>query len=420
MSPDMNLGWLLGALVVLLVLSAFFSGTETALMSINRYRLRHRARAGHRGAQLTERLLARPDRLIGLILLGNNLVNFSASALTTLIAARIGGAAVAISVVVFTLIVLIFAELAPKTLAALRPSKIAIPAAYIYTPLLKVLYPIVWSVNAVANGLLALIGVRSGDGVAHDFTSEELRTVLNEAAALVPRRHRRMLLAILDLEKATVEDIMIPRHDIVGIDIAEDWRIVADQLHTSAHTRLPLYRENIDEIIGIVHLRKVIAALGADELDATRLRELADEAYFVPEGTSLNRQLLNFQAAGERIALIVDEYGDIRGLITLEDILEEIVGEFTADHAVDFLSEVTAEDEGGYLVHGSANIRVLNRTMRWRLPTSGPKTINGLVTEILETIPEPGTRLELAGYPIEIVHTGDNAVKTVRITPPED
>lgn len=418
MNGDFSTTWLFGALAILLVLSAFFSGTETALMSINRYRLRHRARAGHKGALMTERLLARPDRLIGLILLGNNLVNFSASALTTLIAARIGGAAVAISVVVFTLVVLIFSELAPKTLAALRPSKIAIPAAYIYTPMLKVLYPIVWLVNGVANGLLALFGVRSGDGSAHTLSSEELRTVLNEAAVLVPRRHRRMLVAILDLEKATVEDIMIPRHDIVGIDLSEEWRIVADQLHSSAHTRLPLYHESIDEILGIVHLRKVIGALAAGELNATRLRQLAEEAYFVPEGTSLNRQLLNFQAASERIGLIVDEYGDIRGLITLEDILEEIVGEFTADHAVDFLSEVTAEDNGSYLVNGSANVRVLNRTMRWQLPTNGPKTVNGLVTEILETIPQPGTKLTLAGYPVEIVHTGDNAVKTVRITPP--
>lgn len=389
-------------------------------MSINRYRLRHRARAGHHGAQLTEKLLARPDRLIGLILLGNNLVNFSASALTTLIAARIGGAAVAISVLVFTLVVLIFSELAPKTLAAYRPSRIAIPAAYIYYPLLKVTYPFVWLVNGIANTLLLAFGVRPGDGSSHSLSSEELRTVLSEAAVLVPRRHRRMLLAILDLENATVEDIMIPRHEIVGIDVREDWNIIEDQLHTSAHTRLPLYDESLDRILGMLHLRKVVASLGARELNVGALRELADEPYFVPEGTSLNRQLLNFQAAGERVALVVDEYGDIQGLITLEDILEEIVGEFTTDHAVDFLSEVTADDDGTYLVTGSANIRVLNRTMRWNLPTDGPKTINGLITEKLEDIPDPGTRLELAGYPIEIVHTRDNVIKTVRITPPTE
>lgn len=410
-------GWLLGALVVLLILSAFFSGTETALMSINRYRLRHRSRAGDRAAQLTEKLLERPDRLIGLILLGNNLVNFSASALTTLIAARVGGAAVAISVLVFTLVVLIFAELAPKTLAAMRPSKIALPAAYIYYPLLKITYPVVWCVNAIANGLLRLLGVRAGDNSIHSLSSEELRTVLSEAAALVPRRHRRMLVAILDLEQATVEDIMIPRQDLAGIDLSEEWTVIAERLHTSAHTRLPLYDESLDHIVGMLHLRKVVAALGSKALDATALRSLADEPYFVPEGTSLNRQLLNFQAAGERVALVVDEYGDIQGLITLEDILEEIVGEFTSDSSADFLSEVTQDEDGSYLVTGSANVRVLNRTMRWSLPTDGPKTINGLITELLEDIPDPGTRLELAGYPVEIVHTSGNAVKTVRIRP---
>ncbi len=414
---DDSTGWLFAALVVLLILSAFFSGTETALMSINRYRLRHRARAGHRGAQKVEKLLERPDRLIGLILLGNNLVNFSASALTTLIAARIGGTAVAISVVIFTLVVLIFAELAPKTLAALRPSKIAMPAAYIYVPLLKITYPIVWCVNGIANGLLLLLGVRASDGSVHSLSSEELRTVLSEAAALVPRRHRRMLVAILDLEQATVEDIMIPRQDIAGIDLSESWNVISDRLNSSAHTRLPLFDESLDNIVGMLHLRKVVAALGAQDLDAVRLRSLADEPYFVPEGTSLNRQLLNFQAAGERVALVVDEYGDIQGLITLEDILEEIVGEFTTDNVSDFLSEVTEEDDGSFLVTGSANVRVLNRTMRWSLPTNGPKTINGLITELLEDIPDPGTTLELAGYPIEIVHTGDNAVKTVRIRP---
>ncbi|NND59124.1 MAG: HlyC/CorC family transporter [Gammaproteobacteria bacterium] len=416
---DSSTGWLLGALAIMLVLSAFFSGTETALMSINRYRLRHRARAGHRGAQLTERLLARPDRLIGVILLGNNLVNFSAAALTTLIADRIGGLAVALSVPVLTVIVVIFSELTPKTLAAHRPSRLAIPASYIYYPLLKITYPFVWLVNLIANGLLRLFGVRPDGGSSHTLSSDELRTVLSEAAVLVPRRHRRMLLAILDLENATVEDIMIPRSDIVGIDLSESWNIIEDQVHSSAHTRLPLYDESLDRIAGMLHLRKIIGTMNAGELDKDTITQLADEPYFVPEGTSLNRQLLNFQAAGERVALVVDEYGDIQGLITLEDILEEIVGEFTANHAVDFLSEVTADTNGSYMVTGSANIRVLNRTMQWALPTDGPKTINGLITEHLGDIPAEGTDLNIAGYPVKIVHTGDNAVKTVRITPPK-
>lgn len=410
--------WLLGALGVLLVFSAFFSSSETALMSINRYRLRHRARSGHRGARLTESLLRRPDRLIGLILLGNNLANFSASALATLIAARIGGAAVVISVFVFTFIVLIFAELAPKTFAALKPSKIAIPAAYIYYPMLKVMYPLVWLVNGIANGLLYLMGVRAGESSSHQLSSEELRTVVNESAVLVPNRHRRMLTAILDLGKATVEDIMIPRQDIVGIDLQSEWSEIEKQLENSAHTRLPVFDGTLDNTFGVLHLRKIIGNLKDGELNHDGLRKLLDQPYFVPEGTSLNRQLLNFQSATERVALVVDEYGDLQGLITLQDILEEIVGEFTADHPADFVSEVTEDEEGGYIVHGSANIRVLNRTMQWQLPTEGPKTINGLITEYLETIPEPGTSLTIGLYKVDIVHTADNAIKTLRIHAP--
>ncbi|MDH3646141.1 MAG: HlyC/CorC family transporter [Gammaproteobacteria bacterium] len=411
--------WLLGALVVLLMFSAFFSGTETALMSINRYRLRHMARAGHRGAQLTDKLLQRPDRLIGLILLGNTLTNLSASAIATLIAFRIGGAAVAASVVLLTLVVLIFAELAPKTLAVLNPARLAIPAAFIYYPLLKIAYPIVWLINGIANALLFLIGVRPGDASTHTLSSDELRTVVNEAAVMVPSRHRRMLTAILDLEKATVDDIMIPRQDIVGIDLEDNWSDIEKQLHNSAHTRLPVFDATMDNTIGILHLRKILGHVGTGELDHASLKVLLDEPYYVPEGTSLNRQLLNFQAASERVALVVDEYGDIQGLITLQDILEEIVGEFTADHPVDFLRDVTEEEDGGFLVHGSANIRVLNRSMHWALPVEGPKTINGLITEYLETIPQPGTSLNIDDYTVDIVHTADNIIKTVRVHTPK-
>ncbi len=415
MNGGMSTQWLLGFLVGLLVLSAFFSSTETALMSINRYRLRHRARAGHRGAQLTEKLLQKPDRLIGLILLGNNLVNLSASAIATLIAARIGGAAVALSVVILTLVVLIFAELAPKTLAIRKPSRVAIPSAYIYYPLLKVTYPIVWAVNLIANGLLRLIGVRPDDNSGHTLSTEELRTVVNEAAVMVPRRHRQMLTAILDLEKATVDEIMIPRQDIVGIDLEDDWSAISNQLYGSAHTRLPLFEESLDNIAGMLHLRKIIGRVEKGELDHDALRELTDETYFIPEGTSLNRQLLNFQASGERIGLVIDEYGDIQGLVTLADILEEIVGEFTSDHTADFASEVIEDEDGRFIVQGSANVRVLNRTMGWNLPTEGAKTVNGMITEFLETIPEPGTALRFGDYAVEIVHTGDNVIKTVRI-----
>ncbi|MBT8132753.1 MAG: HlyC/CorC family transporter [Gammaproteobacteria bacterium] len=418
MNDPLPTSWLMGALVLLLMISAFFSGTETALMSINRYRLRHRARAGHRGAQLTDKLLQQPDRLIGFILLGNTLSNLSASAITTVVAYRIGGAAIALSVVILTFAVLIFAELTPKTLAVLKPSRLAIPSAYVYYPLLKITYPILWLVNGIANSLLFLIGVRRSDISSHALSSEELRTVVNEAAVLVPSRHRRMLTAILDLEKATVEDIMTPRQEITGIDLQDDWEDIEKQLNASAHTRLPVFSATLDNTVGMLHLRKILGHVGSGELDHESLRNLLDEPYYVPEGTSLNRQLLNFQAASERVALVVDEYGDIQGLTTLQDILEEIVGEFTADHAADFLSEVI-DDGNGFLVQGSANIRVLNRSMHWTLPVDGAKTINGLITEHLETIPLPGTSHKIGDYTIDIVHTTNNVIKTVRVQAPD-
>ncbi|MBT8136927.1 MAG: CBS domain-containing protein, partial [Gammaproteobacteria bacterium] len=250
------------------------------------------------------------------------------------------------------------------------------------------------------------------------LSTEELRTVVNEAAVMIPGRHRAMLTAILDLEKASVDDIMITRHDITGIDLDDSWVAILQQLQSSTYTRLPVFEDTLDRIVGMLHLRKVLGHVARGDLDKSSLRQLVDEPYFVPEGTSLNRQLLNFQAAGERVALVVDEYGDIQGLITLEDILEEIVGEFTADHPTDFLSEVSEDPDGGYLVGGSANIRVLNRSMNWKLPTDGPKTINGLITEYLETIPQPGTTLTIGVYKVDIVHTGGNAIKTVRISAP--
>ncbi len=403
---------------MLIALSAFFSSTETALMSVNRYRLRNKARAGHRGARLAERLLERPDRLIGLILLGNNLVNFSASALSTLLALRIGGEpAAAASVGIFTLVVLIFAEVAPKTLAALRPEKLALPASFVYYPLLKVAYPVVWVVNMIANGLLRLLGVSPDDTDGNALSGEELRTVVAEAGALIPRRHRRMLLNILDLEKATVDDIMIPRSDLAWLDLADDWDDVISQLENSRHTRLPVFRDGMDNIVGIVHLRKVAHHILKHTLKPHALEALIDEPYFVPEGTPLNMQMLNFQSARERVALVVDEYGDIQGLVTLEDILEEIVGEFTTD-AAGSMSDVVDDGDGSYLVNGAINIRILNRTMGWSLPTAGPKTLNGLIVEMLERIPEPGTTLDVGGYRLEIVQTGGPSVRTVRVRPP--
>ena len=414
MGEDVPLAGLAGLLILLLLLSAFFSGSETALMSLNRYQLRHKARAGHRGAQLAEKLLKRPDRLIGLILLGNNLVNFSAASLVAVIAFKTGGEpAVALGAVLLTLIVLVFSEAAPKTLAALHPERVAFPAALIYYPLLKITYPLVWLTNICANGVLFLFGVRSSHTELQALTSEELRTVVHEAGSRISAQYRTMLLSILDLEKVTVDDVMVPHNEIIGIDLDDDDVEIEKTISGSQHTRLPVYRDNIDQVVGVLHLRR-LANLATKELTKNTLQQLLTEAYFVPEGTPLSTQLVQFQRRRERIALVVDEYGDIQGIVTLEDILEEIVGEFTTDPADD-ADDVVSEGSDTFLVDATANIRELNRSQDWDLPTDGPKTLNGLIVELLETIPAPGTRLKVNGYPIEIVETDDNRVRTVRV-----
>jgi Mg2+/Co2+ transporter CorB len=412
---------LFAALAALLFLAAFFAGSETALMSVNRYRLRHRASEGSRGARLAEALLARPDRLIGLILLLSTMVNVAAPILVGFIALRLGGEfVVAFSAALLAFVLLIFCEVAPKTYGALHPERLALPAAYIYTPLLFVLYPFVWATNLLANGVLRLFGV-SRQVAANSLSSEELRTVVAEAGAMIPRRHQQMLVSILDLENATVEDIMVPRNEIVGIDIDDDWDRILEQLRQSQHTRLPLYQGEIDRIIGLLHMKQVVHELARGRLDVEVLAAAARarEAYFVPSGTTLNTQLLNFQRNKRRMAFVVDEYGDIQGLVTIEDILEEIVGEFTTDPATMMHKDVHAEADGSFVANASATIRALNRSMRWNLPTDGPKTLNGVIVEFLETIPEPGTTLKLADYMLEVLQTGDNAIKTVRIRPPE-
>lgn len=414
MGDDIPLAGLLSLLVVLLLLSAFFSGSETALMSLNRYRLRHKAREGHRGARIAEQLLSRPDRLLGLILLGNNLANFSAASLVAVIAFKIGGQpAVAIGTLFLTLAVLIFSETAPKTLAALQPERLAFPAAIIYYPLLKIAYPIVWLINAASNGILLLFGVRDKSNDLQSLSREELRTVVHEAGSRISSRYRQMLLSILDLEKVTVDDVMVPHNEIVGIDLDDDDDDIEDTIAASQYTRLPVYRDNIDEVIGILHLRR-LANLSHRKISKDALQQMLTEPYFVPEGTPLSTQLVQFQRRGERIAMIVDEYGDIQGVVTLEDILEEIVGEFTTDPANDE-NEVVKDGPDTYIVNATANIRELNRSQDWELPTGGPKTLNGLIVELLETIPKPTTCLNISGYPIEIIETDDNRIRTVRI-----
>ncbi len=414
MGDDIPLAGLLGLLAVLLILSAFFSGSETALMSLNRYQLRHKAQEGHRGAKLAEALLQRPDRLIGLILLGNNLVNFSAASLVTLIAIRVGGEpAIALGTLILTLVVVIFAEAAPKTLAALHPERVAFPASLIYTPLLKILYPFVWVTNVASNGVLYLCGVRSKGNELQSLTREELRTVVFEAGARISSRYQQMLLSILDLEKVTIDDVMVPHNEIVGIDLDDDDDEIMKIIAESQHTRLPVYRNDVDKVIGILHLRR-LANLADKQFDKQQLQALLSKPYFVPEGTPLSKQLVQFQRRRERIAMVVDEYGDIQGVVTLEDILEEIVGEFTTDPADDD-NDVIKDGADAYIVDATANIRELNRSQDWDFSTDGPKTLNGLIVENLETIPAPATCLKIDGYPIEIVETDENRIRTVRV-----
>ncbi len=414
-SNGASLESLLALLIVLLLLSAFFSGSETALMSINRYRLRHAAKQGHRAARLVERLLKRPDRLIGLILLGNNLANIAASALVTVIAIRLGGqGAIVVGAGLLTLVILIFAEVAPKTVAALHPERLAYPAAFVYYPLLKIAYPLVWSVNFLANNLLRVFGLYPKGGKGDSLSQEELRSVVVESGILLPRRHKEMLVGILDLEKVTVDDIMIPRNEIDGIDLEDDWDHVEEQLEDSQHTRLVVFRGDLDDTVGILHLRNVLKDLTAGNLDHDKLEERTGEAYYVPEGTPLSQQMLHFQKGKRRVALVVDEYGDIQGMVTLDDILEEIVGEFTTDTS-DFYRDVQKAADGSFVVQGSANVRELNRTMKWDLPTRGPKTINGLILEELGTIPDAGVSLSIAGYPMEILQASGNAIRSIRM-----
>lgn len=419
MSDDVPIGALIGLLFILLLLSAFFSGTETALMSLNRYRLRHKVRNGHRGARLAEKLLARPDRLIGLILFGNNLVNFSAAALVSVVSLRLGGTpAVAIGTFIFTVIVLIFAEVMPKTWAALYPETLAFPASYLYYPLMKVAYPIVWLINLVANSLLSIFGVTSKGGADQKLSIEELRTLVEESRSILPQKRQKMLMGILELEKYTVDDIMVPQKDIIAVDLSDAWENVLKQIRGSQFTRLPVYRDSLDNnVLGILHMKRLVQSGSIDKLHPEDIEGLLDQPYFVPEGTPLNSQLVQFQRTHQRTALVVDEYGDIQGLVTLEDLLEEIVGEFTSE-PVTTESEVTPDATGkGYVVDASANIREINRMMNWKLPTDGPKTINGLILEQLEKIPETGTGLMLDAYPIEILETSESAIKTVRVIP---
>jgi len=413
---DSSLLALLLSFLALIIASAYFSSSETGMMSLNRYRLRHLARSNHAGAKRASKLLESPDKLIGVILIGNNFVNFLAASIATSIAiALFGDPSPILTAVVLTLVVLIFAEVTPKTIAALHPEKIAYPSSLLLALLLKLLYPVVWIVNVVSNALVRLIGFSSeANGNENQLTPEELRTVVYESGGRIPRRRHGMLMNILDLERVTVDDILVPRHELVGIDIEDDLNDILLQISSAQHTRLPVYKHDIDNIVGVLHLRSTGKLIGIEELNKSALLQETAEPYFIPEGTPLHTQLFNFQKKKERMAVVVDEYGAVKGIITLEDILEEIVGEFTTDLAASS-KDIHPQEDGSFLIDGSASVRDINKVLSWDLESSGAKTLNGLLTESLESIPDSSVCINLDGYYAEIVQVKDNVIKTVKM-----
>lgn len=412
---DMSLSVLFGILVSMLILSAFFSGSETALMTLNRYRLRHLVKLKHSGAIKAHELLQRPERLLGLILLCNNFVNNFASSIATVIAIKLYAdeeSSVAIAAVILTIAMLIFSEVTPKTIAAIKPEPLAFPAAWVYTPLLKVLYPVVWFVNLFVNLLLRVARVDVKKSHHDVLNKDELKTIISDAESLMPPRYQKMLMGILELESATVEDIMTPRNEIVGIDL--EWPIedIINQIKTSPHIRLPVYKTSIDRIIGFIHLIKILALVNQEDFDKQTIINHLDKPSFIPESTPVHNQMHRFKHEKIRIGLVVDEYGDVQGLVTLDDLLQEIVGELITDEV-----GVRAQSDGSYLVDANVTIRELNRITQWSLPTEGPKTLNGLIVEFMETIPEIGTSIKLHDYPLEILKRDENSVKLVKFLP---
>ncbi|WP_011609583.1 HlyC/CorC family transporter [Histophilus somni] len=404
-------------LIILLILSAYFSGSETGVLSVNRYRMRFLAEKGHKGAQKTEKLLKRTDVFLSLILICNNLVNISASAIATIIGMRIyGDVGVAVATGLLTFVMLIFSEIFPKTIAALYPEKVAFVSSHIISILLKIFSPLVFIINLFITGLMKLFRLEN-EVKAHSLNSEELRAIVNQSGQYIPSAHQEMLLSILDLEKVTVDDIMVPRNDIAGIDVDDDWKSIMRQLNHAAHGRVVLYKGSIDEnVLGILRVREAYRLmLDKNEFSKETLIRAVDETYFIPEGTELNTQLLNFRNNKERIGLVVDEYGDIKGLVTLEDILEEIVGEFTTSTAPSIDEEVTQQSDGTIIIEGSANLRDLNKLFNWNLDTEDARTFNGLILEHLEEIPNEGTECEINGLKITVLEVADNMIKQVKV-----
>ncbi|WP_313021386.1 HlyC/CorC family transporter [Atlantibacter hermannii] len=406
-------------LIVMVVVSAYFSGSETGMMTLNRYRLRHLAKQGNRAARRVEKLLRKPDRLISLVLIGNNLVNILASAIATIVGMRLyGNAGVAIATGVLTFVVLVFAEVLPKTIAALYPEKVAFPSSVLLGPLQIVMLPLVWLLNSVTRILMRMVGIKVDNVVSAALSKDELRTIVNESRSQISRRHQDMLLSVLDLEKVSVNDIMVPRNEIVGIDINDDWRAIVRQLTHSPHGRIVLYRDSLDDAISMLRVREAYRLMTEkQEFTKEMLLRASDEIYYVPEGTPLSTQLVKFQRNKKKVGLVVDEYGDIQGLVTVEDILEEIVGDFTTSMSPTLAEEVMPQNDGSVIIEGGANIREINKAFNWRLPEEEARTVNGMLLEALEEIPANGTRVRIGQYDIDILDVQDNMIRQVRVVP---
>ncbi|TYB06231.1 HlyC/CorC family transporter [Aggregatibacter actinomycetemcomitans] len=405
-------------LIVCLVLSAYFSGSETGLLSLNKYRLRFLSEQGNKGAEKAEKLLAKPDNLLSFILIFNNLVNVSASAIATVIGMRLyGDAGVAIATGLLTFVMLIFSEIFPKTVAAMHPEKVGLTTSHLLIPLIKIFSPLAWVMNLFTKTLMRLVGLKPALK-KQVISREELRSIVSEAGEATPdEQHPQMLLSILDMDTVTVDDIMVPRNEIGSIDIDDDWKAIMRQLNHAAHNRVVLYKGSMDEnVLGILRVREAFRLLlEKNEFTKETLIRAADKVYFIPEGTPLKAQLANFRQRKERIGLVVDEYGDIKGLVTLEDILEEIVGEFTTSNAPTIDEEVTQQSDGSIIIDGSANLRDLNKMFHWNLDTDEARTFNGLILEHLEEIPHEGTVCELNGLQVTVLEVSENMIKRARV-----
>lgn len=404
-------------LIGMIFASAYFSGTETSMMTINRYRLRHAAKQGNRSAKRVEKLLQRPDRLISLVLIGNNLINIVASALATIVGMRLyGDAGVAIATGVLTFVILIFAEVLPKSIAALYPERFAYPSSVLLSPLQKIMLPVVWFFNQITLVFMRIFGIKSPVIQGNAVSKEELRTIVNESKSKLSQRNQNMLISILDLEKVTIGDIMVPRNEIFGIDVNDEWKSIVRQLTHSPHGRIVLYRDTLDDVIGMLRVREAYRLM-TEKKEFTKqiLIKAADKIYFIPESTPLSLQLVNFQRNNEKAGIVVDEYGEIQGLVTVEDILEEIVGDFTTSMSPSLAEEVIPQKDGSLLVDGTTNIRDINKAFACHLPENEARTINGVIIEELGDLPVVGAKITIDGYEFEVLEVQGNVIKKALI-----